>query len=249
MTSAVAAVAVSAIVVASIAVAPAGGRAFGGSPGSAPGGGFQGFNPAGGFRGFNPAGFRGFNPAGGFRGFNPGDGGRPVGPPPPPKHGGVPPKHRFHRSFSPGYFVGAYGAPLYYAPPVAEAPSYDITVYAPTQVYIAPPVYVPVAAPAAVSAAAPAAAPSSVVEYPEGRYELRGDGVSVPYAWVWIPNPPAAPPAATPPAAAPGGGGRSPAPRSQLYRWVDPQGVLHVTNNADAVPERLRKRAESDDTR
>lgn len=34
---------------------------------------------------------------------------------------------------------------------------------------------------------------SRVVQYAHGRYELRGDGVSVPYAWVWIPN--AAPPA------------------------------------------------------
>jgi hypothetical protein len=27
-----------------------------------------------------------------------------------------------------------------------------------------------------------------VVHYAHGRHELRGDGVSVPYAWVWIPN-------------------------------------------------------------
>src|SRR2546427_5342754 len=43
------------------------------------------------------------------------------------------------------------------------------------------------------SAVAPAPAPPpmpSVVEYPHGRYELRGDGVTAPYAWVWIPNPP-----------------------------------------------------------
>ena len=32
------------------------------------------------------------------------------------------------------------------------------------------------------------AAPTvTVVQYPQGRYELRGDGVSVPYYWVWIP--------------------------------------------------------------
>jgi hypothetical protein len=37
-----------------------------------------------------------------------------------------------------------------------------------------------------------------VVQYAHGRYELRGDGVSVPYAWVWIPN-------AVPAAAAPAG--------------------------------------------
>lgn len=26
-----------------------------------------------------------------------------------------------------------------------------------------------------------------VVQYPHGRYELRGDGMTVPWAWVWIP--------------------------------------------------------------
>jgi hypothetical protein len=43
---------------------------------------------------------------------------------------------------------------------------------------------------------APAAAPPSgtVVQYSHGRYELRGDGVAVPYAWVWIPNLPPPPP-------------------------------------------------------
>lgn len=47
----------------------------------------------------------------------------------------------------------------------------------------------------------PAVAPSptpAVVHYPHGRYELRGDGISVAYQWVWIPNPPPPPP---PPAA------------------------------------------------
>jgi hypothetical protein len=49
----------------------------------------------------------------------------------------------------------------------------------------------------------PMAAPTtSVVQYPTGRYELRGDGASVPYSWVWIPAQPmvAAPP---PPVGAP----------------------------------------------
>ena len=49
------------------------------------------------------------------------------------------------------------------------------------------------------------AAPTvTVVQYPHGRYELRGDGVRVPYHWAWIPiqyyayaaaPPPPAPPA------------------------------------------------------
>ncbi len=43
--------------------------------------------------------------------------------------------------------------------------------------------------------------PSRVVNYPQGRYELRGEGTDAnPYYWVWIPagttppNPPAPPP-------------------------------------------------------
>jgi hypothetical protein len=57
------------------------------------------------------------------------------------------------------------------------------------------------------SAVVPASSPPSVagtpanervVTYPEGRYELRGDGTAVsPYYWVWIPagaNPPNPPP-------------------------------------------------------
>jgi hypothetical protein len=79
-----------------------------------------------------------------------------------------------------------------------------------------------------------------VVEYPEGRYELRGDGVSTPYSWVWIPNPPPAPPASAP---SPSSGERLPPRRSQLYRFVDEHGVLHLTDNAAIVPEPARERA------
>jgi hypothetical protein len=51
------------------------------------------------------------------------------------------------------------------------------------------------AAPAPAYAPAPAARPTPVgwtgprvVQYPHGRYELTGDGMSVAYAWVWIPS-------------------------------------------------------------
>ena len=41
--------------------------------------------------------------------------------------------------------------------------------------------------PVPVAAATPA--PSDrVVTYPEGRYQLYGDGTRVPYYWVWIPS-------------------------------------------------------------
>jgi hypothetical protein len=84
----------------------------------------------------------------------------------------------------------------------------------------------------------------SVVEYSTGRYELRGDGLSMPYKWVWIPNPPSAPPAAPP-----GGASFSAAPssarRDRLYRWTDTQGVLHVTDRWEAVPPEYRAQAKS----
>jgi hypothetical protein len=46
---------------------------------------------------------------------------------------------------------------------------------------------VPAASPATTVVVAPSAA-DRVVTYPEGRYELRGDGTRTsPYYWVWIP--------------------------------------------------------------
>ena len=226
MLRALAVVMVSAILPASIAIAPAdAGGAVGGS---------RGFNSRGGFQGFNPGGgFQGFNPGGGFQGFNPGDAGRSFTPP------------RFSKGgrATGGHLIGAYGAPLYYGSTLGEPLLYDTSVYAPAPVYTAPPVYVPVVVPIASSALPAAPARPGVIEFPEGRYELRGDGVSIPYTWVWIPNPPAAPPASSSPPTAPSSSDRSPVRKSQLYRWVDEQGVTHLTDNADAVPEQFRKEA------
>ena len=75
----------------------------------------------------------------------------------------------------------------------------------------------------------------------------------MPYTWVWIPNPPP-PPAEAPeplPPPAPRSAPSSPpasaegaAPRkSQLYRWVDGEGVVHLTDNLENVPEPYRKPA------
>ena len=60
--------------------------------------------------------------------------------------------------------------------------------------------YYPAASPAAYVATPPAVwTGPRVVQYAHGRYELRGDGVSTPYVWVWIPNgPPALPGPANP---------------------------------------------------
>jgi hypothetical protein len=81
-----------------------------------------------------------------------------------------------------------YAAPVYQAPPVAypPAPVYSAPAYSPP-VYALP-----------VSAAPSAPARQQVVQYSTGRYVLRGDGVGVPYRWVWIPNPPAGPAPAPP---------------------------------------------------
>ena len=224
MLRALAVVTLSVVLLPLIAIAPAGAH----GPGDF--GGSRGFNPAGGFQGFNPAGgFQGFNPRGGFQGFNPGPAARSM-PPRFSKHGQFFPDQR---SFvTGGYVIGAYGAPLYYDSTLGDSVVYDTSAYAPPPVYSAPPVYVPV-----VTHAVPAApARPSVIEFPEGRYELRGDGMAIPYNWVWIPNPPVAPPAVTSPTAS-GSGDRLPMRRGQLYRWVDEQGVMHLTDNADTVPE------------
>ncbi|PYN26835.1 MAG: hypothetical protein DMD99_04250 [Candidatus Rokuibacteriota bacterium] len=135
----------------------------------------------------------------------------------------------------------AYYAP-YYAPPVSYAPP---AYYDPPTTYYSPP-------PRGTVSIAPAPT-ESVVQYPHGRYELRGDGMTVPYRWLWIPNPPPPPPvapppppaepSAAPPAGAPSSTGPSPQRQSQLYRWTDALGVVHWTDRLDAVPEQYRSRA------
>jgi len=160
-------------------------------------------------------------------------------------HGSFNSRSFFHRPFAPvivGYpfsYGGlSYYAPSYYEPSYYGAPSY----YYPSPAY-APPVTYGSPMGGTVSAA-PSAPMPSVVEYPTGRYELRGDGVTAPYRWVWIPNPPSAPPAAPPPADAPA----SPAPPASgparpttVYRWTDGEGVLHLTDRRDSIPTRNRQ--------
>lgn len=165
-----------------------------------------------------------------------------------PRHPFFPPRpffrHHFVRPFFPFGVIGSsvivyapppvyYAAPAYYPPPAY----YDSPVsYDPETVYGPPPAPVPPPEPPPMP---------SVVEYPNGRYELRGDGVTTPFTWVWIPNPPPPPPPAppAPPAGAPSGGDPSPARRTELYRWVDEQGVAHWTDRLDWVPERYRAHA------
>jgi hypothetical protein len=153
-----------------------------------------------------------------------------------PGHGRSGHHHHFGRPVHPltvfasapfGYYYGspAYGyAPSYYDPPFYGEPG---------------PAY-GVSPASSISLNVPQAPPPtpSVVYFPNGRYELRGDGTTTPYVWVWIPNPPPAPPSAPPPASDPAG----PATwhRGEVYRWIDAQGVIHLTNTKAAVPERFR---------
>jgi hypothetical protein len=90
-------------------------------------------------------------------------------------------------------------------PPVYSAPAPGYSALPPAYsapAYSAPQAYVRQAY------AAPAPAQPTVIQYPHGRYELRGDGIATAYQWAWIPNPsispppPSAPPAYSAPAPA-----------------------------------------------
>lgn len=99
---------------------------------------------------------------------------------------------------APFLIVGSLLAPLavppvpYRYPAVVESPVVAPPAYA-APAYAAP----AYAAPAPVRAVALQSPPprtyATVVEYPHGRYVLRGDGINVAYRWVWIPNAPAPP--------------------------------------------------------
>ena len=87
--------------------------------------------------------------------------------------------------------------PYYYPPPAYYPPPY----YYPPAYYGSPPAYSPpvgYAPPAATVSVTPAQPTQNVVQFATGRYELRGNGASTPYRWVWIPNPPTAPPQVAP---------------------------------------------------
>jgi hypothetical protein len=148
-----------------------------------------------------------------------------------------PRRHHHHRAFPHRPFFPVFVSPGIVSSQVVVGPIYTPALaYAPAPVFAAPPV-----------AVAPI---PRVVEYPGGRYELRGDGVTAPYVWVWIPDPPAAPPPApTPPPAPPAEAPepslspRAPARRTMTYRWTDEGGVTTWTDSLDKVPERFRAQA------
>jgi hypothetical protein len=163
----------------------------------------------------------------------------------------------FVRPFFPFAPSVVYAAPYYYPPYYDYPPPYydpPQTYYAPPPTYYAPApttYYGPPGGTVSVAPAPPAGPPpDNVIQYSNGRYELRGDGVSTPYRWVWIPNPPPPPPAAPAPPGDPSSGvpsngdsafgAQAPPRQSQLYRWTDTAGVVHWTDRIDMVPEKYR---------
>jgi len=115
-----------------------------------------------------------------------------------------------HRYGQPHYYQPYYYQPYYYRPyywPYYYRPHYfsgfyfGPPAYVVTPGYLAPayasPGYDPGAPPGFYSAPSAPELQREVV-FPEGRYFLQGDGDTVPYHWVWVPNPPSAPPPDTP---------------------------------------------------
>ncbi|HXJ82264.1 MAG TPA: DUF4124 domain-containing protein [Candidatus Methylomirabilis sp.] len=163
---------------------------------------------------------------------------RPVPPPNTPQFNVVPrppiASRPFpHRPFAPSVV----GVPVYVPYPVPPDPgeafqqpaAYDPGVFYPTT--------------ADTTLVSPPPAPPSVIDYPTGRFELRGDGAATPYTWVWIPKPPPAPPAASP---APSVSAARPGPSAasdEIYRFTDDQGVVHWTDQWDSIPDRYRRQA------
>jgi hypothetical protein len=143
----------------------------------------------------------------------------------------------FHRGFN------SFGTVVVVGGPWGFWPSSDPSLYNQPQVYSPPPTY-----DNSLSLSPQYPPMPSVVEFPTGRYELRGDGRTEPYHWVWIPKPPTAPPAepsspAPPSPAPPTSGDPGPTRRTPVYRWTDEQGTVHLTDQLTAVPDRYRAKA------
>jgi len=134
---------------------------------------------------------------------------------------------------SPFVPFGFYSAPPFdYSPPVAYTapPAYGPSLaYGPSPAYAAPP---PAYAPPLSQDVQPI---EREAVFPTGRYVLRGDGVNVPYTWVWIPNPPTAPPGGAP--------SSSMAGERTVYAWTDANGVTTWTDRLSKVPPEHRANA------
>ena len=169
----------------------------------------------------------------------------------PTAHGGRPHRRRGPRrsivtgGFAPPVMIAAPPAEAYGPEDYADASGYDGVSVTPPAAY-PPAAYPPVAytepvnTPVPAPPAPPPAPTPNAVQYDTGRYELRGDGMTTPYTWVWIPNPPPPPPAGPP---GPRFADDPPGRPSQLYRWTDEQGVVHLTDRLDSVPRPYRVQA------
>ncbi len=149
---------------------------------------------------------------------------------------------------APHQFFPRFGAAV-----IVTRPFFPFVVSAPSVIVSSPPVVY--AQPPPVVSVAPSPLPMpTLIEYPTGWYQLRGDGVTTPYVWVWIPKPPPPPPTEAPPAVTPPGPSAPPDPpgprgskeqpsrasSGRVYRWTDAQGVTHWTDRLDTVPVRYR---------
>src|SRR2546430_1204250 len=97
------------------------------------------------------------------------------------------------------------------------------------EVVVERPVYV---APAPVVVVQRAPAYPNVIQYPNGRYELHGDGIYTAYQWIWIPNPRRVR-ASRPPLQH-----RRRAPRAGHPRWFRPRGPRYNGVRYGDVDER-----------
>ncbi len=172
---------------------------------------------------------------------------RPSSHPHPPAHHGS--RHFGHHSASVGVFAApavVYAAPYAYASPYPYPPSYEPPVgYDPSAYYDSPGAAAPPLGMVSVAPSPPPTPPTpTVVQYPTGRYELRGDGVTTAYTWIWIPDPPPLPPPAAPPAP-PAAAAESGVRLSTLFHWTDEDGVVHWTDRWQAVPPRYREEAKT----
>ena len=154
--------------------------------------------------------------------------------------GSAGPRSHFHHRF------GHQGPVVVFAPPIWYGPD---PYYYPPAAYDPGPGY----GTSPYGTASPAPPMPRVVQYPTGRYELRGDGFTTPYQWIWIPNPPSAPPPSGPappalqpaPAQPPASTKPEPPGNTTVYRWTDAEGVVHLTDRLDTVPPRYRTQARS----
>jgi hypothetical protein len=149
-----------------------------------------------------------------------------------------------------GRFAPFVGVPGFVGTPSVLVTTPDASAFDGSSVAYAPPDALAPGAPAI--GAAPVFPTPMLVEYAGGWYQLRGDGVTTPYTWVWIPKPPIPPPASAVQAPPPPAPSSEPPPRSadsrtgdhpgQAYRWTD-AGVTTWTNKLEKVPRRFRKEA------